>query len=227
MLTMLLSGTVPFSVVTSSAWVDESTVTLVTLAAISGVSFVLVRPSLEAAAIVYCPAGAAAPLLVVPFHVKFVSPEVAGATWKVLTSAPLELVTLTVTLLAPDAADTAPVTVPPLESSVAVVLGARTVWPSIEAPLAICVDCRLVCRPDSEVCIDCMLDTWLICSSWLRNCVGSLGCSGFWSFNCVVMSVRKSAGVMFSALLRALDELLLLLLVLEPTGFVDDDMRDL
>jgi len=40
------------------------------------------------------------------------------------------------------------------------------------------------------------------------------------------MSWRKSAGVMFSALLRAeLDELLLL--VLEPTGFVDDDMRDL
>jgi hypothetical protein len=40
------------------------------------------------------------------------------------------------------------------------------------------------------------------------------------------MSWRKSAGVMFSALLRpALDELLLL--VLEPTGFVDDVMRDL
>ena len=33
MLTMLLRGTVPFSVVTSSAWVDESSVTLVTLEA--------------------------------------------------------------------------------------------------------------------------------------------------------------------------------------------------
>jgi hypothetical protein len=44
------------------------------------------------------------------------------------------------------------------------------------------------------------------------------------------MSCRKSAGVMFSAVLRAeLAELLelleLLLLELEPTGLVDDDIR--
>jgi hypothetical protein len=69
MLTMLLSGTVPFSVVTSSALVDGSTVTLVTLAATNGVSVWLVKPSLALAAIVYCPAGAAEPLLVVPFQV--------------------------------------------------------------------------------------------------------------------------------------------------------------
>src|SRR5260370_17422 len=49
MLTMLLSATVPFSVVTSSAWVDGSTMTLVTLEAITAVSFVFVTPSLAVA----------------------------------------------------------------------------------------------------------------------------------------------------------------------------------
>ena len=58
-----------------------------------------------------------------PFHVKFVSPEVAGVTWKVSTSAPPELVTVTVTLLAPDAGATAPVIDPPLVSSWAVGVG--------------------------------------------------------------------------------------------------------
>ena len=101
MLTMLLSGTVPFSVVTSSAWVDGSTVTLVTLAATSGVSFVCVAPSRGRRGDRVLPAGAAAPVLVVPFQVKLVSPEAAGVTWKVLTSAPLESVTVTVTLVAP------------------------------------------------------------------------------------------------------------------------------
>jgi hypothetical protein len=74
--------------------------------------------------------------------------------------------------------------------------------------------------------MDCMLETWLICSNWVRNWVGSEGCSGFWSCIWVVMSCRKSAGVMFSACWMAdgddVEEELLL--ELEPTGFVEDDM---
>ena len=47
--TTLESGTVPFSVVTSSAEVDGSTVTLVTFAATRGVSVVFFTPSVEVA----------------------------------------------------------------------------------------------------------------------------------------------------------------------------------
>ena len=81
--------------------------------------------------------------------------------------------------MAPLGAITAPLTEPPVESRVAVVPGASTVWPIRVVPLAICVDCRLVCSDVSELCMVCMLETWLICSSWVRNWVGSAGCSGF------------------------------------------------
>jgi hypothetical protein len=70
MLTMLLKGTVPFSVMTSSAEVEESTVTLCTWLATSGVSVVLVVPSVEEALMEYWPAAAVEPLLVVPFQLK-------------------------------------------------------------------------------------------------------------------------------------------------------------
>jgi hypothetical protein len=70
MLTMLLRGTVPFSVMTSSAEVEESTVTLSTWLATSGLNVVLVEPSLEDALMVYVPVPALEPLLVVPFQVK-------------------------------------------------------------------------------------------------------------------------------------------------------------
>ena len=176
---MLLSGTVPFSVVTSSAEVDESTVTLVDLGgdqrgerlagqAVGRGRGDRVLPGWRGRA----GAGGA-----VPGEIR--EARGRGCDLEGVDERALALVTVTVTLLAPDGTDTAPVTEPPLVSSVAVVLGASTVWPSMEAPLAICVDCRLVCRLVSELCMDCMLDTSLICSSWLRNWVGSVGCSGF------------------------------------------------
>jgi hypothetical protein len=70
MLTMLLRGTVPFSVMTSSAEDEESTVTLSTWLATSGLKVVVLVPSVEEAWMVYWPAAAVPPVLVVPFQLK-------------------------------------------------------------------------------------------------------------------------------------------------------------
>src|SRR6185437_8234375 len=143
--TMELSGTLPLSVFTSTDCELGSMVTVDTLLMTSGSTCWLEPLTLALTAMVYWPAGAAAPVLVVPFQENGVSPESFGVSLNELTGLPLESVIDTVSCDAPCGAVTAPAIVPPA-ARVAVAPGARTECPSRVVPF-------MICEAGSELCM--------------------------------------------------------------------------
>src|SRR6185437_9931048 len=127
--TMELSGTLPLSVFTSTDCEFGSMVTVETLLTTIGWTCWLEPLTLALAEMVYWPAGAAAPVLVVPFQENGVRPASFGVTLNEVTGLPLASAIETVSCEAPWGAMIAPAIAPP-EESVAVPPGASTECPS-------------------------------------------------------------------------------------------------